>query len=197
MILWEEYRAVHSGWLRLQQILPIVPEFEHRLSPSMRQTHVAGDKVFVDFSGKKIPIIDAATGVVREAEIFVSVLGASNLTYAEATGTQGLPDWIARACADVPVLGARPRLLVPGQSPRAACTGPRSMIPRSIAATAPWRHTTVSAFCQHGRIIRKTKQKLKLELARIAQFYLLGRLRNLGLIARPNATRRSPRFWCS
>ena len=84
-------------------------------SPSMRQTHVAGDKAFVDFSGKKIPIIDAATGVVRsEAEIFVSVLGASNLTYAEATWTQeGLPDWIGAHVRMFRFWGARPRLLVP------------------------------------------------------------------------------------
>jgi transposase len=60
----------------------------------MRQDHPAGDKVFVDYSGKKIMIVDRATGVVREAEIFVAVLGASNYTYAEAMWTQKLADWI-------------------------------------------------------------------------------------------------------
>ena len=59
----------------------------------MRQHHVAGDKLCVDYSGKKIGIIDPATGEVRDAEIFVAVLGASNYTYAEATWTQTLPDW--------------------------------------------------------------------------------------------------------
>ena len=53
----------------------------------MRQHHAAGDKVFVDYSGKKVPIVDPVTGVVRAAEVFVAVLGASNLTYAEATWT--------------------------------------------------------------------------------------------------------------
>jgi len=53
----------------------------------MRQQHVAGDKVFVDYSGKKLAIIDPLTGEIREAEIFVAVLGAPNLTYAEAIGT--------------------------------------------------------------------------------------------------------------
>ena len=56
----------------------------------MRQNHVAGDKAFVDYSGKRIGIADPATGEIREAEIFVAVLGASNLTYAEATWTQQL-----------------------------------------------------------------------------------------------------------
>jgi transposase len=79
----------------------------------MRQTHVAGDKAFVDFSGKKIPIIDPITGAVREAEIFVAVLGASNLTYAEATWTQGLPDWIGAHVRMFRFWGTRPRLLVP------------------------------------------------------------------------------------
>src|SRR2546429_9798068 len=60
----------------------------------MRQHHVAGDKVFVDYSGKKIGIADPATGEIRQAEIFVAVLGASSYTYAEATWTQGLADWI-------------------------------------------------------------------------------------------------------
>jgi len=60
----------------------------------MRQSHVAGDKVFVDYSGKKVPIVDPLTGEVQMAEIFVAVLGASNLTYAYATWTQGLADWI-------------------------------------------------------------------------------------------------------
>jgi transposase len=60
----------------------------------MRQQHVAGDKAFVDYSGKRVPITDPATGEVRLAEIFVAVLGASSFTYAEATWTQTLPDWL-------------------------------------------------------------------------------------------------------
>ena len=68
----------------------------------MRQEHRAGDKVFVDYSGKKLGITDPATGEVRFAEIFVAVLGASNYTYAEASWSQTLPDWIRRPCAHVP-----------------------------------------------------------------------------------------------
>ena len=60
----------------------------------MRQQHAAGHKAFVDYSGKRVAITDPVTGVVRTAEIFVAVLGASSLTYAEATWTQTLPDWL-------------------------------------------------------------------------------------------------------
>ena len=79
----------------------------------MRQHHAAGDKVFVDYSGKKVPIVDPDTGVVREAEIFVAVLGASSLTYAEATWSQALPDWIGAHVRLFRFLGGVPRLIVP------------------------------------------------------------------------------------
>ena len=61
----------------------------------MRQTHVGGDKLFVDYAGDTVPVnVDRLTGEAREAQIFVAVMGASNFTYVEATWTQGLADWI-------------------------------------------------------------------------------------------------------
>lgn len=94
MILWEEYRAAHPDGYGYSRFCDLFREFELRLSPTMRQHHVAGEKVFVDYSGKRVPIADPRTGEISEAEIFVAVLGASNLTFAEATWTQRLPDWI-------------------------------------------------------------------------------------------------------
>jgi hypothetical protein len=88
-------------------------EFEQRLSPTMRQQHVAGHKLFVDYSGKRVPIVDPLTGEVRMAEIFVAVLGASSCTYAEATWTQTLPDWIGAHVRMFRFYGVAPRLLVP------------------------------------------------------------------------------------
>jgi len=81
-VLWEEYRAVHPDGYGYSRFCDLFREFERRLSPVMRQNHVAGDKVFVDYSGKKINIVNSATGEIREAEIFVAVLGASSYTYA-------------------------------------------------------------------------------------------------------------------
>ncbi len=60
----------------------------------MRQHHVAGERAFVDYAGDTLDVIDAETGEVRQAQVFVGVLGASNYTYVAATWTQGLPDWI-------------------------------------------------------------------------------------------------------
>jgi transposase len=85
MVLWEEYRDLHPDGYGYSRFCDLYREFERRLSPVMRQQHVAGGKAFVDYSGKKIAIIDPTTGEVREAELFVAVLGASSYTYAEAT----------------------------------------------------------------------------------------------------------------
>src|SRR4029077_2310828 len=87
--------------------------WEGKLSVTMRQTHVGGDKLFVDYAGATVPvIIDRLTGEVRQAQIFVAVMGASSFTYVEATWTQTLGDWIGahtrtgrhrrRACLIVP-----------------------------------------------------------------------------------------------
>lgn len=72
---------------------------EGKLSPTMRQHHVAGERVFVDYAGDTVEVIDGATGEVRTAQIFADVLGASNYTYVEAAWTQSLPDWIGTMCA--------------------------------------------------------------------------------------------------
>lgn len=79
----------------------------------MRGTCSDLPKLFIDYSGQTVPIIDAATGEVHRAQIFVAVLGASSYTYAEATLTQQLPDWIASHVRCLEFLGAVPALLVP------------------------------------------------------------------------------------
>ncbi len=80
LILWEEYRAAHPDGYGYSRFCELYRSFERRLSPSMRQKHIAGKKVFVDYSGKRITIVDPSTGEIREAEIFVAVLGASGGT---------------------------------------------------------------------------------------------------------------------
>ena len=93
-VLFEEYQDVLPDGYAYSRFCQLYREFERRLSPTMRQNHVAGDKAFVDYSGKKVPIVDPLTGEVRMAELFIAALGASNFTYADATWTQSLPDWI-------------------------------------------------------------------------------------------------------
>lgn len=79
----------------------------------MRQTHPAGERLFVDYAGQTVEVADAATGEVRVAQVFVAVLGASNYTYAEATWTQTLPDWVGAHVRALAFLGGVPRQVVP------------------------------------------------------------------------------------
>jgi transposase len=80
----------------------------------MRQTHAGGDKLFVDYAGDTVPvIIDRLTGKTRPAQIFVAVMGASNFTYAEASWTQALADWIGAHTRAFEAIGGVPKLLVP------------------------------------------------------------------------------------
>jgi transposase len=113
MVLWEEHRESHSDGYGYSRFCELYRDFEHRLAPTMRQHHVAGDKLFVDYSGKRIDIVDPITGEVRTAEIFVAVLGASNYTYAEASWTQGLADWIGAHVRLFRFCGGLPRLVIP------------------------------------------------------------------------------------
>jgi transposase len=85
MVLREEYRAINQEGYGYSRFCDLLRGFERRLTPVMRQHHIAGEKALVDYSGRRIGIVDPATGEIHEAEIFVGVLGASNLTYAEAT----------------------------------------------------------------------------------------------------------------
>src|SRR5215831_12846703 len=93
LLLWEEYRAAQPDGYSYTQFCFHYQQWQARLKLVMRQTHRAGEKLFVDYAGPTVPIVNSTTGDIREAQIFVAVLGASNYTYAEATLTQGLADW--------------------------------------------------------------------------------------------------------
>ncbi len=175
-ILWEEYRAVHPNGYGYSRYCELFRSFEGRLSPTMRQDHVAGDKVFVDYSGKKLAIVDPHTGEIRQAEIFVAVLGASNFTYAEATWTQTLPDWIGAHGRMFCFFGGVPRLIVPDNLKsgvnRASFYDPE--INRSYGMMAA--HYGVGVLPARPR---KPKDKAKVENGvRFAQACILGRLRH-------------------
>lgn len=93
-LLWEEHRATHPDGHGYSRFCELYRTWEGRLSPTMRQTHVAGERMFVDYAGTTLEVIDGTTGEVIAVQLFVAALGASNYTYAEATRTQGLADWI-------------------------------------------------------------------------------------------------------
>jgi transposase len=176
-ILWEEYDAAQSQGYGYSRFCELYREFDRRLSPTMRQTHVAGHKAFVDYSGKKVAIVDPLTGEVCMAEIFVAVLGASNLTYAEATWTQSLPDWIGAHVRMFRFYGAAPRLLVPDNLKSGV---------NKASFYDPELNRTYAAMATHYNVgilparPRKPKDKAAVEAGvRFAQSYILGRLRHV------------------
>jgi transposase len=93
-VLWEEYRAANPEGYSYTRYCELFRDWRGRQDLSMRLTHVAGERLFVDYAGPTVSVVDAASGEIREAQIFVAVLGASSYTFAEATWTQTLPDWI-------------------------------------------------------------------------------------------------------
>jgi transposase len=105
------------------QFCDLYHDWKSKLDMPMRQTHLAGEKAFIDYSGKKPTIIDRDTGEVVEVELYVAVMGASNYTYAEATRTQQLPDFVGSSIRALEYFGAVPAILVPDQL-KSAVSGP-------------------------------------------------------------------------
>jgi transposase len=113
LLLWQEYKAAHPEGFQYSWFCDAYQAWRGRRDLVMRQTHRAGEKLFVDFCGMTVPLTDRQTGEIRPAQSFVAVMGASNYTYAEAVASQGLADWIGahvRACA---FFGGVTEVLVP------------------------------------------------------------------------------------
>jgi transposase len=112
-LLWLEYKAVHPGGLQYTQFVTRYRAWEDSIDPVLRQEHRAGEKVFVDYAGHTLPVVDPSTGEIREAQLFVATLGASNFTFAELTWTQTLPDWIGSHVRMYAHFSGVPQLTVP------------------------------------------------------------------------------------
>jgi transposase len=111
-LLWDEYRGQHADGYGYSAFCEHYRRWVGRLSPVMRQRHAAGERMFVDYSGTRMSVIDPTTGTARPAEIFIAVMGASNMTYVEAIWSQTLPDWIGAHTRAFATFGAVPALVV-------------------------------------------------------------------------------------
>lgn len=112
-LVWQEYRAANPNGYNYSWFCNHYRQWLGTRDLSMRQNHRAGEKLFVDYAGHTIPVIDSRTGEIAHAEIFVAVLGASNHTFAEATASQALPDWIGSHVRAFEFFGGVTELLVP------------------------------------------------------------------------------------
>ena len=176
-MLWDEYIECHPDGYRYSRFCELYRGWASRLSVTMRQTHAGGDKLFVDYAGDTVPVIvDRLTGQVRAAQIFVAVLGASNFTYAEASWTQSLADWISAHTRAFAALGGVPKLLVPDNTKVAvikACLY-EPQVNRTYAEMAAHYETAILPARP-----RRPRDKAKVEVAvLIIERWLLGRLRH-------------------
>jgi transposase len=169
-ILWDEYIEEQPEGYRYSRFCELYRGWEQQLSVTMRQTHAGGDKLFVDYAGDTVPVIvDRLTGEIRAAQIFVAVMGASNFTYAEATWTQGLGDWIGAHARAFVAIGGIPNLLVPDntKSLPSRRRGSPSSRPaftslRSTAVMPRWQRITNAPFCRPARDGRATRRRSRL-----------------------------------
>jgi transposase len=175
-LLWQEYREQHPKGYQYSWFCDQYRNWLGTRDLSMRQTHRAGEKLFVDYAGHTLPVIDPSTGEIRSAQIFVAVLGASNYTYAEATWSQSLPDWIASHQRTFIFFGGLPELVVPDNL--------RSGVTKAHRYEPDLNPTYLEMATHYGVAIvparvRKPKDKAKAEVGvQIVERWILASLRN-------------------
>lgn len=176
MLLWQEYKAQHPQGLQYSAFCEHYREFCAEASPVMRFEHRAGEKCFVDYAGHTVGVIDRHTGEVAQAQIFVAVLGCSNYTYAEASWTQALPDWLGAHVRALECFGGAPQAFVPDNL--------KSGVDRAHRYE-PDLNRAYAEFAEHYAVailparVRKPRDKAKVEGAvLIVERWILARLRD-------------------
>ena len=111
--LWEEYAKLNPEGLKRTTFYRHYNLYKRRLHPSSVIEHKAGDKMFIDFSGEKYPYVDTASGEIKQAEIFVAILGCSQLTYIQAVESQQVGDFIECCINSLEYFGGAPLAIVP------------------------------------------------------------------------------------
>ena len=175
-LLWEEYRAATTDGFGYSWFCDLYREWAGRLKPTLRQVHIAGERLFVDFAGHTMEVIDAATGEIQRAEIFVAVLGASSFIYAEATASQALADWIGAHVNALTAIGGVPRQIV-SDNLKAGITKAcfyEPTVNRTYADMAAHYRTAIIPARPY-----KPRDKAKVEVGvQVVQRWILARLRN-------------------
>jgi transposase len=176
LLLWQEYKTEKpDGW----QYSAFCNRYRRWLGTQdvvLRQNHIPGDKMFVDYAGHTVPIIDRSTGEERQAQVFVAVLGASSYTFAEATWTQALPDWLGSHVRALEEFGGVPQAAVPDNLKSGVTKAHRY---------DPALNPAYQDFAEHYGLailparVRKPRDKAKVEVGvQVVERWILARLRN-------------------
>jgi len=176
VLLWQEYRAEQTDGYGYSRFCDLYGEWRKTISATMRQTHPAGERLFVDYAGDTVPVFDQITDAQRRAHIFVAALGASNYTYAEARWSEGLGDWVSAHVNALATIGGVPKAVV-CDNLKAGVTKP--------SRYEPGINRTYQDLAEHyGFVVlparvRKPRDKAKVEVAvLIVERFVLARLRN-------------------
>ena len=154
-LLWEEYRAAHPDGFGYSWFCEQYGAFKSRLRPSMRQSHAAGEKVFVDFAGDTIDVIDPSTGEVRPMKLFVAAMGASSYIFAQARPSEQIADWIGAHVDLLAFLGGAPKFVV-CDNLKAAVTNPDRYEPGLNRGF--WSSPTTTAWRSCGAALQTARQ---------------------------------------
>ena len=177
ILLWEEYRQeVGDTAFQYTAFCTRYRVWSGKLKRSMRQIHRAGEKLFADYAGPTVPIIDAKTGEIRPASIFVAVLGASSYTFACATPGQTQADWLTGLARALRFIGGVTALIVPDN--------PRALVANANRYEPELNRATTEFAAHYGTVIlparpRKPQDKAKVEVGvQVVERWILARLRH-------------------
>ena len=176
-LAWEEYRQIHpDDGYSYSQFCHRYQSWLQRQKRSMRQTHVAGEKVFVDYCGPTVPVVNQHTGEFINAQIFVAVLGATNFTFACASASQKEADWIDAHTKAAEFFGGWPQLTIPDNL-KSGVTKTHRYVPVINASYERWAEHYGTAIIPARPY--KPKDKAKAENAvLIVERWILARLRH-------------------
>lgn len=176
MLLWQEYKTNHPDGYQYSWFSDLYREWRSHLDVTMRQNHIAGDKLFIDYAGQTVPVVNQYTGEAQQAQIFIATLGASSYTYAEATWSQSLPNWIGSHVRTFDYLGGVPNSLVPDNLKSGV---------KSPHRYEPVINPTYQDLAEHYCVavvparVRKPQDKSKVESAvQVVEHWILARLRD-------------------
>lgn len=176
LLLWQEHRETHPNGYGYTQFGEHYRRYASTINPSMRQIHYAGDKLFVDYSGGTIPIVDPITGEISKAQIFVCVLGASGYTFVHASPSQTTADFIDSHNRAFYFYGGVPNILVPDNLKAAVISNKKGKVQLNESYADMGRHYSVAILPARPY---HPQDKSHVELGvKACQRWILARLRN-------------------
>jgi transposase len=171
-LLYEEYKSTKPDLYSYSQFNRYYTKFLNSVNPSMRQAHYAGDKLFIDYSGLTMPIVNQQTGEISKAQIFVSVLGTSGYTFVHATSTQSTKDFIRSHVLAFNFYGGVPNILVPDNLKAAVISHKKGVVTLNESYADMARHYGVAV--QPARPYRpQDKSKVELGVKAIQRWVLM------------------------